>query len=133
MLQATQGKEIYLRLPNEIGALARVSKIVAERGVNVLAANAWVEGDEGVIRLLTDDQLRASDTLKEHGFRPEERDVVVVEGDHKPGVLRHLTDRLAQENLDIHHLYASAMVSQDKCLIVVQASDNARAAVLLND
>ncbi len=132
MLKARQGKEIVLRMADKIGALAAFSKIVAERGVNILAMSAWVEEAEAVIRLVTDDTLRTMDVLREHGYDPQERDVVLLDAAHKPGILRHLTDTLAKENIDLSHVFASATIDQDMCLVVLNSSDNERAIVLLN-
>ncbi|MCA9102224.1 MAG: hypothetical protein KDA63_13770 [Planctomycetales bacterium] len=133
MLKARQGKEVVVRMANQIGGLAKFSKHVAERGVNVLAMNAWVEGEEAVVRLVTDDTLRTMDVLNENGFEPQERSVVLVDAAHRPGILRHLTDTLARENIDLTHLYASATIEQDDCLVVLNSSDNDRAMVVLND
>ena len=132
MLKARQGKEVVLRTANKIGALADFSKIVAERGGNILAMSAWVEGNEAVIRLVTDDTLRTMDVLQGHGYSPEERSVVLVDAQHKPGILRHLTDTLSREDIDLSHLFASATLDQDVCLVVLNSSDNDRAIVLLN-
>ncbi|MEZ6070359.1 MAG: hypothetical protein R3C10_08775 [Pirellulales bacterium] len=133
MLKTRQGKEVVVRMANQIGGLAKFSKHVAERGVNVLAMNAWVEGEEAVVRLVTDDTLRTMDVLNENGFEPQERSVVLVDAAHRPGILRHLTDTLARENIDLTHLYASATIEQDDCLVVLNSSDNDRAMVVLND
>ena len=132
MLKAKQGKEIVLRMTSEIGALAAFSKIVAERGMNILAMSAWVEDSDSVVRLVTDDTLRTMDVLRDNGYEPQERDVVLVDAAHKPGILRHLTDALSKENINLSHLFASATIDQDVCLVVLNSSDNERAIVLLN-
>jgi hypothetical protein len=132
MLKAKHGKEAVVRVANQIGELARLSKAVAEKGVNILAMSAWVEGEEAVVRLVTDDTLRTVEVLRHHGFSPEERSVVLVDAPHKPGILRHITDSLARERIDLSHLFASATIEQDVCLVVLNASDNDRAITLLN-
>jgi hypothetical protein len=133
MLKARQGKEIVVRANNEIGALADLSKILAEKGVNVLAMSCWVEEDEAVIRLVTDDILRSIDALKAGGYDPQEKSVVLVEAPHRPGILRHLTDVLSREQIDLTHLFGSATINQDVCLVVLNSTQNERAIVLLND
>ena len=132
MLKARQGKEVVLRTADKIGALADLSKFVAERGVNILAMSAWVEDAESVIRLVTDDTLRTMDVLRDNGYEPQERDVVLIDAAHKPGILRHLTDTLAKENIDLSHLFGSATIGQDVCLVVLNSTNNDRAIVLLN-
>lgn len=133
MHKARQGKEIVLRTANDIDGLAKLSKIIAERGVNILAMSCWEEGSEAVIRLVTDDTLRTADVLQEHGYAPEEKDVVLVDAAHTPGILRHITDVLAKHRIGLSHLFASAKTDQDECLVVLNSSNNNHAIVLLNE
>ena len=133
MLQAKISKELVVKVRNEIGVLANLTKLIAEKGVNILAANAWVEGSDAIMRLVTDDNLRAGDVLRAKSYNPREQDVVAVETPHKPGLLRHLTEKLANAGIDLHHLYASATGQQDQCLIIFACANNDRAVVLLNE
>ena len=132
MLKARISKEVVIRVHNEIGVLANLSKLIAEKGINILAASAWVNGAEGFVHLVTDDNLRVVDALRAKSYNPREQDVVLLESPHKPGLLRHVTERLAGAGIDIHHLYASAALDQDRCLIAFACADNDRAVVLLN-
>ena len=45
MMTAKHGKEVSVRVFNDIGVLAQLTKIVAEKGINILAAAAWVEDE----------------------------------------------------------------------------------------
>jgi hypothetical protein len=133
MFRARQQKGIVVRTANKVGALAEFSKIVAETGVGVgiLAMSAWVEDTESVIRLICEDTPHTMDVLQENGYDPQDRDVVLVDAVHQPGLLRQLTETLAGENIDIFHLFASA-VDKNECLAVLNTSDNERAIDLLN-
>jgi hypothetical protein len=133
MHKARQGKELVLRAANDIEELAKLSKVVAERGVNILAMSCWEEGGETVMRLVTDDMLRTADVLREHGYDPQAKDVVLVDAAHKPGVLRHITDVLAKHGIGLSHCFATAKIDQDECLVVLNSSDNNHAIVVLND
>jgi hypothetical protein len=132
MLKARPAKEVALRLPNEIGALNGIAKTLADKGINILAVSAWVEGDEAVVRLLTDEAARVVDALKAQHDGVREVDVVIAEVPHKPGMLRRITDTLAQNDIDIHHLYATSGATQDQCLVVFGTAHNDRALVRLN-
>lgn len=132
MLSTRQAKEVIVRMPNEIGALDRMAKAIADKGVNLIATSAWVEGQDAVIRLVTEDNLRVVDTLRGHGLQPREVDVLVVDVAHKPGMLRHVTGKLADAGIDIHHLYATAPAQQDRSLVVFASANNDRAMVVLN-
>jgi hypothetical protein len=132
MLKAHLAREVVLRMPNEIGTLNAVAKTLSDKGFNILAVSAWVEGADVVIRLLTDDAARAMDTLKAHHYQVRQMDVVVTELPHKPGMLRSITDKLAHEEIDIHHLYATSSAGQDHALVVFATANNDRTMVLLN-
>jgi hypothetical protein len=132
MLKAKIGKEVVIRVRNEIGVLAGLSRVISDKGINILAANAWVEGEDAVVRLVTDDNLRTVDALRAKSYKPREGDVVLAESPHKPGLLRHVTEKLSHDGIDLHHFYASAGQDQDECLMVFACANNDRAVVLLN-
>lgn len=132
MLKAELGKEIVVKVLNDIGVLADIAKVVAEKGISLAAVSCWVEGADGVIHLVTDDNLRASDALRKHGYDVAERKVVVAELPHKPGLLKQLAEKLKVAKIDIHHLYASAHSADARCLAVLSTSDNDRAVVVIN-
>jgi hypothetical protein len=132
MLKARIGKELVIKVRNEIGVLANLSRILADKGINVEAASAWVEGTNGIVHLVTDDNLRAEDALRAKSYNPRQMDVVLAHLPHKPGMLRQLTEHLSQEGIDLHHLYASANPDQSECLVVFASANNDRAVVALN-
>ena len=132
MLKARSAKEIVLRMPNAIGTLNTIAKTLSDKAINILALSAWVEGDQVVLRLLTDDTARASDALRAQKHTVREVDVVVTDVPHKPGMLRHITEQLAQDEIDIHHMYATAAAAPEQCLIVFATANNDRAIVRLN-
>jgi hypothetical protein len=132
MMKARGGKEIVVKVRNEIGLLANLSKLIADKGINITAAAGWVEGENAMIHLVTEDNLRAVDALRAKNYNPKEMDVVLTEVPHKPGMLRHVTEALAKAGIDIHHLYATNAADADKGLVVFACANNDRAVVLLN-
>ena len=134
MISAKHCKEISVRVLNDIGILAQLTRIVADKGVNIRAAAAWVEDEnKGVVRLVTDDNLRAMDALRAHNYAPEEITSVEVLMHHSPGMLSSICDKIGSGGINIRYLYTSAPVSNETCLAVLAADDNERALVLLND
>ena len=132
MMKARPARELVLRMPNEIGTLNKIAKALADKGFNILAVSAWVEGGDAVMRLLMDEPGRAADTLRSQKLEVREKDVIVAEVAHKPGMLRSVTDKLAHDEIDIHHLYASAPAADHQCLVVFATANNDRAIVRLN-
>uniref|UniRef100_UPI00356578AD hypothetical protein n=1 Tax=Pontiella sp. TaxID=2837462 RepID=UPI00356578AD len=109
MITAKQCKEVSVRVFNDIGILAQLTGIVADKGVNIRAAAAWVEdGNKGVVRLVTDDNLRAMDALRAHNYAPEEIDSIEVPLHHSPGMLNSICEKIGRGSINIKYLYASA-------------------------
>jgi hypothetical protein len=132
MLRTRPAKEIIVRMANEIGAFDRMMKIIADKGINILAVSAWVEGDQAVIHLVTDNDARVMDTMKTLKCEAREADVLVTKAPHKPGMLHRISERLAQGGIDIHHLYATASITQEQTRVVFASANNDRAMVLMN-
>jgi hypothetical protein len=124
-------KEAIVRTNNRPGALAQVTKIITDKGINIEAVIATVDGADAVIRLVTSDHQRTINTLREQQLEVQETKVVVVEALHRPGLLQHITEKLARENMDLFYLYATA-AEADKCLVVLSSSNNEWAVMLLN-
>lgn len=132
MITVRQTKEIVVEVRNDIGVLHEVSRIVAEKGVNIMAIMGTVQGGRAIIRMVTEDNLRVTDALRARNYTPQELDAVMAEVPHSVGVLRSLTEKLGKANIDIDVLYASAGSDDPRCVIVFSTTNNARAIVELN-
>ncbi len=128
-----QGKEVVVRMKNRTGILSEIAKLISEKGVNVLALNGAACGEDCVVRLMTDDNLRAKDVLVAKNFAAQEESVVVLELTHRPGMLRRMAETVAKAGIDIRHIYATAPEEDDKCLLVFHSSNDSHALVLLNE
>ncbi len=133
MRTASIGKEAVVQVPNRMGALTQVARIVSDKGIDIQAAVATVDGADAIIRLVTNDHQRTMDALREHNLNPLEARVVMVEVANRPGLLRHITERLVSENLDLAYFYATATTAAEKCLVIFASSNNDRAVVVLNE
>jgi len=132
MMKARMAKEAIIRIRNRMGVLAQVTRTIADKGINVQAVIGTVEGGDAVIRLVTGDHQRTIDVLRELRPDVQESKVVLAEVEHRPGLLRSITEKLAQENIDLYYLYGTA-TDADTCLIVFASANNDRAVMVLND
>lgn len=133
MQTARIGKEAVVQVPNRMGMLTRVARLVSDKGIDIQAVVATVDGTDAIIRLVTDDHQRTMDVLRENNLNPQEARVVVVEVANRPGLLRHIAERLVSENLDLAYLYGSATTAAEKCLVIFASNNNDRAVVVLNE
>jgi|WetSurMetagenome_2_1015567.scaffolds.fasta_scaffold1201057_1 hypothetical protein len=131
MIKAKLAKEAIVRLNNRTGVLAQVTKHIAEKGINLDAVIATVDGANAVVQLVSGDHSRMMDALREQQLDVQEARVILVEGENRPGLLQLITDKLARENIDVLYLYATA-VHGDKCLVVLSSVNNDWAVMVLN-
>lgn len=131
IIKARMAKEAIVRISNRPGALAQITKSLAEKSINVEAVIATADGADAVIRLVTGDHQRTINTLREQQLEVQEAKVVVVDALHRPGLLQRITEKLARENMDLIYLYATA-AEADKCLVVFSSTNNEWAVMVLN-
>ncbi len=131
-LKAIQGKEVVVRIVNNSGVLADLARFIADRGIDLLALNASVTDGVATIRLVTDDNLRTDDVLREHGYRPHEEDVILLTISHKPGMLHRVSEILADATVETQRIYSTAMDTDGNCSIVLHTANDDLAMVQLN-
>lgn len=131
MIKARMTKEAIVRMSNRMGVLAQVTRSLADKGLNLEAVIATVEGADAVIRMVTSDHQRTVDALREQRLEVQEARVVAAEVEHRPGLLREITEKLARQHIDLSYLYGTA--AGDKCLIIFSSTNNDWAVKVLND
>lgn len=132
MLTAKIGKEIVVETLNQAGLLDEMARTLSEKGISVLGVSGGVKGHNAVIRLITDDNVRAMDALRRKNYSPAEAEVIVVDLPHRPGMLRQVTERLCKAEIDILHVYGTAEMSSARGLLILSTPRNEHAVVVLN-
>lgn len=129
------GKEILVTVVNKIGVLADMSKLLADAGINIEAVAGYAaEGNKAEIILITTDNLRAADALKEKGYTSiEEREVIMFDLKNQPGALKSVTAKLAAEGLDIKYIYGTTCSAGCPAKIVLSTSNNEKALLALKE
>lgn len=120
-------QEIVVHARNEVGALARVIRILDDMGLNLLSAVVKTEDAETSIHLITGSQSFVRDALRKADFEVEERDVLIVELPHHPGFLCRVSEALARKEIAIDELYATVPQDGRTGLVVFTCSNNQQA------
>ncbi len=108
MTRVFQAREIYVSTTDETGMLARITSPIAEARVNVNACCAVAEKKNASFHFLTSDNSKAIAALSKAGFKPAERDVVVVETTNEIGTLAKAASQLAEAKVNLDSCYATA-------------------------
>lgn len=131
---AKLAKEIVVTAGNKIGVLARITKLLGDHGINIVALAGYAKEDKksAEIMLVADDHLRAADALKKEKFRSvKERVVVVLDLVNKPGALKGVSGILAEGKIDIKHIYGTACDCGCDATLVLSTSNNEKALLTL--
>jgi hypothetical protein len=125
-----RAKELKFKVPDRPGMLGEVAGALGEKKVNLRGINAWVEGTEGVIRIVVDKHAVAKKLLAQKGWMPEERDVIEIELADKPGALGEAAAKLGRAGVNITHVFVGTGGAR-KATVFLGVSDPAAAAKAL--
>lgn len=125
-------KQLALFLDNRPGTLARVCDALHEAKINIHAIAISDTVDHAVIRLVVDDPRRALLLFEEHGTLVVESEVLLVEGDNRPGSLARVAHRLSAAKVNIEYCYSATNPSVRKGLLVLRVSNVKKALKALN-
>jgi hypothetical protein len=123
-------KDLTVILQDRPGELARVGDATGEAGVNIQGMCAMTGEGRGVIHLLFEDgdADRARDALEAAGMGVvDQRDVLVVDVEDRPGTLGELARRLGEASVNIELAYTT--FGGIKLVVATDDLDSAREAL----
>ena len=128
-----KAKEITVTIEDKPGALGKCLLALAERGVNILAFQSYVEEGESVARFVADDMASAKAVLGSLHMIFEETDVAVVRLAHRPGQLGRAAARLGETQINIDYTYCGLEPDSSLGLVVFGVDNLNKAAALLDE
>jgi hypothetical protein len=117
-----RAKELKIRVRDRPGLLGEIASALAEKKVNLRGLNAWVEGEDGVVRLVVDKLPVARKVLAKRGWQAEEHDVLEIEVSDKPGALADVATALGAAGVNITHVFVGTAGAR-KATIFLGVSD----------
>jgi len=126
-------KEFTVTIEDKPGALGKCFLALAERGVNILAFQSFVDEGESVARLLVDDPSGAKAVLSGLGMIFEEAEVAAVRLAHRPGELGRAAARLGEKQINIDYSYCGLEPGSTRALVVFGIDSLTKAATLLDE
>ena len=122
--------DLTVVLRDEPGELARLGASTGAAGINIEGMCAFTGEGRGLIHVLIADETvrRAVSALEEAGLGVvDEREVLVVDIEDRPGSLGELARELAEANVNIELLYTT--FGGVRVVIATDDMDSARAAL----
>jgi hypothetical protein len=122
--------DLTIVLRDTPGELARLGEVTGAAGVNIRGLAAFTGEGRGIIHVLVDDDVveRARQELKRARIGlADEREVLVVDIQDRPGSLGELARELSDANVNIDLAYTT--FGGVKLVIATDDLENARAAL----
>jgi len=126
-------EQISVFLENKPGALAEVTRILGESGVNIRALSLADTKDFGILRLIVNDHEKAKEVLGRKGLTVRKTEVVAIEVPDRPGGLADIMKFLAEAAINVEYLYAFVQRSGQNAIIIFRFDETDRAIKALVD
>ncbi|HEY3837857.1 MAG TPA: ACT domain-containing protein [Bryobacteraceae bacterium] len=127
-------KEFTITIEDKPGALGKCFAGLAERGVNVLGFQSFVEDGESLARIVVDNPPTAKAVLG-GTLRMifEETEVIVMKVPHRPGELGRAAARLGEHGINIDYSYFGIEPGASHVLLVFGVDDLTKGAKVLDE
>ncbi len=131
MARAKIEKELHFEIKNETGVLGQIVMTLAGSGIYITHLLAYSVKNKGFFQIITRENKKARQALRNLAPKIEERDVLVVEFENKVGTLAPVAKLLGSNGIDIDYVYGT---SGDgfKIVGIFATNDNPRAAEIIN-
>jgi hypothetical protein len=128
-----KAKEFTLTIEDKPGALGECFLALAQRGINILAFESYVEERESLARFVADDPAAANQVLGGLRMIFEETDVAVARVAHRPGELGCAAARLGENGINIDYSYCGLEPGSTLALLVFGVDNLTKAATVLDE
>ena len=128
-----KAKEFTVTIEDKPGALGKCFLALAERGVNILGFQSYVEERESLVRFVVDDPATAKAVLGSLHMIFEETEVAVVRLAHRPGQLGRAATRLGENKINIDYSYCGLDPGSNQVLLIFGVDNLSVAATALDE
>ncbi|MFH1060487.1 MAG: ACT domain-containing protein [Pseudomonadota bacterium] len=128
-------KQITIRIPNQPGQLSRISEMMGDAGVNIVAlfVSTATPGGEGMMRFVADNPEKAANVLAGQGIPTETGEVIAAETPHHAGGLLAVLNPLKRAGVNVEYLYPCIQTGEATILILGVAQINEGVEALKKD
>jgi hypothetical protein len=126
-----QLKQLSIFSENKPGRLKKITKVLADEGVNILAINIASSNGFGVIKFIVDKCDLAYLKLTQEGFTVSLNEVLAIELVDRPGGLFDVASILSKKKINIENAYVLILASRKKAFLIVDVNDIEKAKKLL--
>jgi hypothetical protein len=114
---------------NQLGQMARITKVLADAGVNIRWVTIATNEKISVIKFLVNKTDLAYQSLHAKGYTVSYIEVLAIAVEDKPGGLHAVADCLAKNNVNVEN--SSGFVSNNRAVLLIEVADIAKVHSIL--
>lgn len=116
-------KQVSIFLENTKGSLKKVTQLLRENGIDLIALSIADTRDFGILRAIVSDTDKAVEIVRDAGYAVKLTDVLAVAVPDRPGGLDDVLDLLDARDIAIEYLYSFVRASGDHALIIFRVEN----------
>ena len=125
-------KQLSVFLANTPGTLADVCDELAKQKINIYALTISATVDHAVVRMIVSDTMRALRIFEERGTLAIENEVLMIDGNNRPGSLADIAHKLSKAKINIEYAYLATSPGSKRGLAIVRPSNVKKALEILS-
>lgn len=118
---------------NKPGKLEKVTKVLAEANINILAFSIMSTNGFGIIKFMVDKFMDAFKILKEKGFTVSLNEAIGIEMKDQPGGLYEVVKILSSKGINIESASVYVAETRKRAYLIVEVKDIQKAMELLKE
>ncbi|HSW64727.1 MAG TPA: ACT domain-containing protein [Dissulfurispiraceae bacterium] len=120
-------QQLSIFAENRPGRLEKITRVLGENSVNILATAIVSTNGFGVIKFMVDKCELALAKLREAGFTVTLSEVLAIEMKDKPGGLHDVVQILSEKGVNIENASVYVAESRKRAYLLVEVKDIAKA------
>jgi hypothetical protein len=124
-------RQISVFIDNRPASLAKMTRSLADRNINLRALSLAETRDFGTTRIIVADVEACSEVLKQTGYHFIETDVLAVEVADRPGGMADVLECIASEHISVEYAYAMIEKREGSAVIILRVDNTDHAIMAL--
>ncbi|MFW5775478.1 MAG: hypothetical protein ACOCW2_04230 [Chitinivibrionales bacterium] len=116
-------EQVHVFVDNRPGRIQKVTAIIGEAGINLLAIIIQDRSDFGIVKMLVNDPQKARLVLVDAGFACSLKKIMAVEIEDKPGGLASFMAVLSEKDINVLDAHGFVVEPGKKAIYCIEVAD----------